>query len=54
MTGIRAATDDLERTMQRVGQEIYSQPGANGSYDGAGGSSSTNESGTVEGEFREV
>ncbi len=55
IAGIRTATDDLERTMQRVGQEIYSQPGSEAGYsNGTDRSTSDNESGTVEGEFREV
>ena len=53
---IQLAADDLERSMQRVGQEIYSQPGT---ADGNGATGSTNnagpeEPGTVEGEYREV
>ncbi|MFL5653083.1 MAG: molecular chaperone DnaK [Ktedonobacteraceae bacterium] len=53
---IQLASDDLERSMQRVGQEIYSQPGT---ADGNGATGSTNnagpeEPGTVEGEYREV
>ncbi len=55
IAGMRTATDDLERTMQRVGQEIYSQPGSDAGYGNeTGRSTSDNESGTVEGEFREV
>ena len=53
---IQLASDDLERSMQRVGQEIYSQPGAAGS-NGATGSTNNagpEEPGTVEGEYREV
>jgi molecular chaperone DnaK len=53
---IQLAADDLERSMQRVGQEIYSQPGAAGS-NGATGSTNNagpEEPGTVEGEYREV
>ena len=53
---IQLAADDLERSMQRVGQEIYSQPGAEGS-NGATGSTNNagpEEPGTVEGEYREV
>ncbi len=65
---VRAAADDLERTMQRIGQEVYSQAGA-----GAGGGTGTSdgygygrgdgagtpppprdEAETVEGEYREV
>jgi len=55
ITRIRSAADDLERTMQRIGQEVYSQPGAP-----AGGGAGRSESepasapGTVEGEFHEV
>ncbi|GER90393.1 hypothetical protein KDW_45550 [Dictyobacter vulcani] len=54
-------TQDLELTLQRVGQEVYSQPGATSAAPGPDGStpsgtSSTSEgdSGTIEGEFREV
>jgi molecular chaperone DnaK len=64
MARVRAATDDLERTMQRIGQEIYSQAGAGagpGAGYGAGGGTEAgtpppprNESETVEGEYREV
>ena len=57
---VRAAADDLERTMQRIGQEVYSQAGATAS-DGAGGSSGAgaatsarDESDAVEGEYHEV
>ncbi len=51
VSGMQLAADDLERTMQRVGQEIYSQPGtATGSTSG----SDPQEPGTVEGEYREV
>ncbi len=53
---IQLAADDLERSMQRVGQEIYSQPGTAGS-NGATGSTNNagpEEPGTVEGEYREV
>jgi molecular chaperone DnaK len=56
ITRIRSAADDLERTMQRIGQEVYSQPGGEPAGYGAGRSESTppNEPGTVEGEFHEV
>ena len=53
ITRVRSATDDLERTMQRIGQEVYSQPGTttgNGTSDTTPGG----EPGTVEGEYREV
>jgi len=53
LTRVRSATDDLERTMQRIGQEVYSQSGAP-----VGGETSQatppREPGTVEGEYREV
>jgi len=52
-TRIQHASDDLERTMQRIGQEIYSQPGTNGS-NGTSPGASSDEPGTVEGEYREV
>jgi molecular chaperone DnaK len=60
---IRSTMADLESTMQRVGQEIYSQagptagpggaPGYGPGY-GAPGTTPPEEPGTVEGEFREV
>ena len=55
LTRVRSAADDLERTMQRVGQEAYSEAGATaGASDGTSGAASGNEPGTVEGEYREV
>lgn len=61
MNRVRTSVADLESTMQRVGQEVYSQAGAtagpNGySNPGAGATSSEqdNDSGTVEGEYREL
>jgi molecular chaperone DnaK len=64
---MRSAMADLESTMQRVGQEIYSQAGASAGpggpggttgygpgYGTPGGTTPPNEPGTVEGEFREV
>jgi len=53
LTRVQHASDDLERTMQRIGQEIYSQPGTTGS-NGTSAGSSSDEPGTVEGEYREV
>jgi len=59
ITRVRSAADDLERTMQRIGQEVYSQAGAP-TGGGASASSGTSEvpphsePGTVEGEYREV
>jgi len=59
ITRIRSAADDLERTMQRIGQEVYSQAGApaGGGASASGGTSEApprSEPGTVEGEYREV
>jgi molecular chaperone DnaK len=53
MTRLRSATDELESAMQRIGQDVYSQ---NGATEGAGsqGPTSESDSGTVEGEYREV
>ena len=52
VTRIRNTMSDLESTMQRVGQEIYSQPGAPGESSGYGAGYGTpgtppNEPGTV-------
>ena len=49
LTRVQHASDDLERTMQRIGQEIYNQPGTTRSN-----ATSSDEPGTVEGEYREV
>jgi molecular chaperone DnaK len=53
ITRIRTTTDDLERTTQRIGQEVYSQQGT-----ATGPETSTNPSGgdtgPIEGEYREV
>jgi len=57
ITRVRSTADDLENTMQRIGQEIYSQAGAaNGTGPGAGtpGSGPETDTGTVEGEYREI
>jgi molecular chaperone DnaK len=50
---MRSSADELERTMQRVGQEVYSQPGAS-TDNRTAGTSTEQESDTVEGEYREV
>src|SRR5438067_3755039 len=59
VTRVRMASEDLERTLQRVGQEAYSQAGASpgdgtsgGPAGGPSGAASGGESGTVEGEYR--
>src|SRR3989440_1616285 len=56
LTRVRSAADDLERRMQRIGQEAYSQAGttAGDGAAGASGAGTGGESGTVEGEYREV
>ncbi len=57
MSRVQPTIEDLERTMQRIGQEIYSQAGATATP-GAGSSNSNtqsdNGSDTIEGEYREV
>ncbi len=53
LTRVRSSADDLERMMQRIGQEAYSQDGAAAS-NGTSGTPSGQEPGTVEGEYREV
>jgi len=53
LTRVRTAADDLERTMQRIGQEVYSQPGTTAGA-GTAGAAPGGEPGTVEGEYREV
>ena len=49
---VRTAADDLEHTVQRIGQEVYGQAGA--ASNGTTGSTPDSEPGTVEGEYREV
>jgi molecular chaperone DnaK len=51
MQRVKIAASELESTMQRVGQDIYSQAGTAA---GSQGSSSSSDSNTVEGEYREV
>jgi molecular chaperone DnaK len=51
MQRVRSATSELESTLQRVGQEIYSQAGSAASPQGP---SSGSDSNTFEGEYREV
>ncbi len=53
LTRVRTAASDLESTMQRIDQEIYSQSGT-AAGGGTAGSASGGEAGTVEGEYREV
>src|SRR6266700_438940 len=49
---VRTASDELERTVQRIGQEVYGQSGA--TSNGTTGSTPDSEPGAVEGEYREV
>jgi len=52
---IRTAADDLERSMQRIGQDVYGQAGDSAGPGGTqGGYTPGSDSGTVEGEYREV
>ena len=53
ITRLRSATDELESAMQRIGQDVYSQNGATAEA-GPQGPTSESDSGTVEGEYREV
>ena len=53
ITRLRSATDELESSMQRIGQDVYSQNGATAEA-GSQGPTSESDSGTVEGEYREV
>ena len=53
VTRLRSATDELESAMQRIGQDVYSQNGATAGADQQG-PTSERDSGTVEGEYREV
>ena len=50
---LRSLTEELESAMQRIGQDVYSQNGASAGA-GSQGPTSESDSGTVEGEYREV
>jgi molecular chaperone DnaK len=54
ITRIRLAMDELDRSMQRIGQEVYRQPGETAGAGATSGGASSSEPGTVEGEFHEV
>ena len=55
MPRVRSAIDDLERTMQRIGSDVYGQAGAGtGTGPGPQSPNSDSDTGTVEGEYREV
>jgi len=51
MSRVRSLTSELESAMQRIGQDIY---GSAGTTAGPQGPTYGNDSGTVEGEYREV
>jgi molecular chaperone DnaK len=53
---VRTAADDLQATMMKIGEAVYSQQGAGdgASAGGPGGAEDAAPEGTVEGEFREV
>jgi molecular chaperone DnaK len=51
MSRVRSLTGELESAMQRIGQDIYSSAGSTA---GPQGPTYDNDSGTVEGEYREV
>ena len=54
---LQSALNDLERTMQRIGQELYTQAGTTSDSEsgmGTAGSTSDRDAGTIEGDFREV
>jgi molecular chaperone DnaK len=53
MDALRRATDDLNASMQKIGEAVYGA-GAGASPDGAGAQAGEAPEGTVEGEFREV
>ena len=53
ITRLRSATEELESAMQRIGQDVYSQNGASAGA-GSQGPAPESDSGTVEGEYREV
>ena len=50
---MQTAMNELNEALQRVGQAVYSQPGAGGPG-ATGGGADTGPDDTVEGEFREV
>jgi len=54
-SAIRAATDELSTSLQKIGQAVYAAQG-DGATPGADGAEGQQpqEEGTVEGEFREV
>ncbi len=54
MPRVRTTMEDLERTMQRIGTDIYSQAGAGATGPGPQGPNPGDDNGTVEGEYREV
>lgn len=51
---LKVASDELQASLLKVGQQMYSGAGSSGTPGGAGGASSGTPDDTVEGEFREV
>lgn len=51
---LKVASDELQASLLKVGQQMYSGAGSSGTPGGAGGSSGGTPDDTVEGEFREV
>ncbi|GCE16230.1 hypothetical protein KDK_00300 [Dictyobacter kobayashii] len=55
ITRVRTASNELETTTQRINPDVYSQAGTSaGTETSAGASTSDSDTGTVEGEYREV
>lgn len=51
---LKVASDELQASLLKVGQQMYSGTGSSGTPGGAGGASGGTPDDTVEGEFREV
>lgn len=51
---LKVASDELQASLLKVGQQMYSGAGSSGTPGGAGGASGGTPDDTVEGEFREV
>ncbi|HEY8477030.1 MAG TPA: molecular chaperone DnaK [Chloroflexota bacterium] len=54
VAALQRAMDELSTTLQRIGAQVYGQPGATAQPADKGGGSSSGDAGTVEGEYREV
>lgn len=51
---LKVASDELQASLLKIGQQMYSGAGSSGTPGGAGGASGGTPDDTVEGEFREV